>query len=167
VWCATFAYTFTLTADRNITAHFLGHAYPVDVRTAGAGSGLITSQPAGISCQVTAGVASGECTGIFRFPTLLTLRFTPSDGSAVGAWSGCSHQGYTCSTQVVTPLTLGVTLLPRPGSLTAARATDALFGRTTLTSAESTYLDAIGNRNGRFDLGDLLALLKRPELESK
>jgi hypothetical protein len=40
-------------------------------------------------------------------------------------------------------------------------AADALLGTAALTSDEATYLDAVGNRNGVYDLGDLLAATDR------
>ena len=46
---------------------------------------------------------------------------------------------------------------PRP----AAELAQALLGRLTLSGAEQRELDRFGNRDGTFNLGDLLALLTR------
>jgi M6 family metalloprotease-like protein len=51
----------------------------------------------------------------------------------------------------------------RPAGLTVARAARALHGAGTLSAAELEYLDWMGNRNGRFDLGDFLALVRQEE----
>jgi M6 family metalloprotease-like protein len=56
-----------------------------------------------------------------------------------------------------------VTLPARPAGLTPERAADALHGRVALTEEEVGYLDRLGNRNGRFDLGDFLAFVRREE----
>jgi M6 family metalloprotease-like protein len=47
-----------------------------------------------------------------------------------------------------------------PGQVlvTLQTATDALLGRATLRAAQVTHLDSLGNRNGRYDTGDFLAL---------
>ena len=42
-----------------------------------------------------------------------------------------------------------------------AGATSDLLGTPTLTPAQRSYLDELGNRNGAFDVGDLLALYRR------
>jgi hypothetical protein len=41
-------------------------------------------------------------------------------------------------------------------------AADALLGTFGLKQEEASYLDALGNRNGVYDLGDFLALEERP-----
>jgi hypothetical protein len=40
-------------------------------------------------------------------------------------------------------------------------AADALLGLTALVPPEAAYLDAVGNRNGVYDLGDFLAATDR------
>jgi hypothetical protein len=40
-------------------------------------------------------------------------------------------------------------------------AADALLGNGSLLSDEAAYLDAVGNRNGVYDLGDFLAAADR------
>jgi hypothetical protein len=40
-------------------------------------------------------------------------------------------------------------------------AAEALFGTATLRPEEATYLDAVGNRDGVYDLGDFLAASDR------
>ena len=60
------------------------------VADAGTGTGIVTSNPAGINCGAT-------CGGSFPFETVVTLVATPVAGSAFTGWSGegCSGTG-TC-----------------------------------------------------------------------
>jgi M6 family metalloprotease-like protein len=60
-------------------------------------------------------------------------------------------------------LEVDVTLPRRPDGLTVARAAGAVHGQIVLTDEEVEYLDRMGNRNGRFDLGDFLAFVRREE----
>ncbi len=63
---------------------------PFTVTFAGAGSGTVSSTPAGISCP-------GTCTASFPTNSTVTLTETPSTGDLFGGWSGaCSGTG-ACS----------------------------------------------------------------------
>jgi hypothetical protein len=55
--------------------------YTLTVTKAGAGSGTVTSSPAGINC-------GSDCSEIYNQGTLLTLTATPASGSTFGGWSG-------------------------------------------------------------------------------
>ena len=55
---------------------------------------------------------------------------------------------------------LGVALGVADG-LTPEEATQALFGERRLSEAQLTALDRLGNRNGRYDLGDVLSWIER------
>lgn len=96
------------------------------VTTAGAGSGTVTSSPAGLTCPPTcaAAVVSG---------TTLTLTATPAGGSEFGGWSGsCSGTG-TCTITV-----------------TAAGAATATFSRASVdASVEGTFFTRNGPRIAR------------------
>jgi hypothetical protein len=46
-------------------------------------------------------------------------------------------------------------------SIAPLQAVGDLLGTPTLTPAERSYLDELGNRNGLYDVGDLLALYQR------
>jgi hypothetical protein len=62
--------------------------YTVSVTLAGAGSGTVSSTPAGIDCGST-------CTASYPAGTMLTLEATPAAGSTFSGWSGggCSGNG--------------------------------------------------------------------------
>jgi len=64
------------------------------VTGAGDGSGTVTSDPAGISCTVSAGIAGGDCAASFDEGTDVALTATAAAGSAFVGWSGsCSGAG--------------------------------------------------------------------------
>jgi Divergent InlB B-repeat domain len=65
-------------------------AYPLTVTKTGAGSGMVTGQPAGIDCGAT-------CTASIAYGTKVTLTAAPDKGSAFVGWTGvCQLQGATC-----------------------------------------------------------------------
>jgi M6 family metalloprotease-like protein len=144
---------------RSAAAMFSKPRHAVAVTGSGNGSGLITSAPEGISCAVTAGVGSGSCSATFDQDVQVTLSIAPTNGSAFTRWTGCTASASSCVVAVTQAHTVSAELLVRPAGLTVNRAGDALVGRAVLSTAELEYLDAIGNRNGRFDTGDFLALL--------
>jgi M6 family metalloprotease-like protein len=152
------SHSFMLTRHRALTANFLRRRHVVAVSGSGSGSALITSTPEGISCSVTAGVGSGSCSATFEQDVQVTLTVAPTSGSAFTQWTGCAASASSCVVVATQPHTVSAALLARPAGLTVARAGDALVGRAVLSTAELEYLDAIGNRNGRFDAGDFLAL---------
>jgi M6 family metalloprotease-like protein len=89
------------------------------------------------------------------------LRAAPQSGAVFVGWTGDT----TASRDTLT------LLMRRPFDLMAnfvavqevglSSAADALFGTAGLGSEEAVYLDAAGNRNGVYDLGDFLAATDR------
>jgi uncharacterized repeat protein (TIGR02543 family) len=93
--------TITTDTDRSVTATFNLQSFTLSVSKNGAGSGIVTSNPAGINCGST-------CSTLFTNNTVVTLTATNTSPSTFGGWSGagCSGTG-TCtvtmsSTQSVT-----------------------------------------------------------------
>jgi uncharacterized repeat protein (TIGR02543 family) len=82
-----------MTAARSVTATF---ALPVSqftlsVSLAGAGSGSVSSSPAGISCGAT-------CSAAYNSGVSVTLTAAPAAGSTFTGWSGaCSGSATTCT----------------------------------------------------------------------
>jgi lysophospholipase L1-like esterase len=84
--------TVSMTQARAVTATFNGSGgtFALTVTRAGAGTGAITSNPAGISCGTTCGAnyASG---------TVVTLTATVASNSTFGGWSGACTGTGSCS----------------------------------------------------------------------
>ncbi|MBV9624384.1 MAG: hypothetical protein JOZ14_10435 [Acidobacteria bacterium] len=68
----------------------------VNVNITGAGTGTITSSPAGIDCSSPP--STGTCQASFQGVTSVTLTASPATGFGFGTWSGCSPtNGTTCT----------------------------------------------------------------------
>jgi hypothetical protein len=66
----------------------------LSVTKTGAGTGKVTSQPAGIDCGAT-------CAGSFDYGTQVSLTATPDAGAVFKTWTGaCNGQGATCKLTV-------------------------------------------------------------------
>jgi hypothetical protein len=78
--------TVTMDAARSVTASFTLNTYTLTVSKTGAGSGTVTSTPAGIAC-------GGACSYAFAYNTLVTLTATPATGSTFAGWSGAGCTG--------------------------------------------------------------------------
>jgi M6 family metalloprotease-like protein len=94
----------------------------------------------------------------------ITLTATPGQGSLFAGW-----RGDTVATGSTLQLSMGkgYDLEARFVAIVAVSVQDALqdiLGRTTLSIDQRNYLDELGNRNGLFDVGDLLALYRRQGL---
>ena len=79
-------------AARSVTAAFALAPQPqfaLTVATAGAGSGAVTSSPAGIDCGAT-------CSASLAAATVVTLTATPAAGSLFSGWSGACSGAGTC-----------------------------------------------------------------------
>ena len=95
--------------------------YTLSVTSAGAGSGVVSSSPAGISC-------GADCSEPYASGTVVTLTATPASGSTFAGWSGaCSGTG-ACSV-----------------TMSAARSVTASF---TTTAAASYTLGVIRSGSG-------------------
>lgn len=106
---------------------------PVTVAS-GAGSGTVTSQPAGITCQVSNGQASGTCSVAFAADSAVTLTATPAAGSSFARWGGdCATAGavLTCQVTPSVPRSATVTFL----AFRSLAVTLAGTGSGTVTSA--------------------------------
>ncbi len=110
-----------------------------------------------------AGTADGAVgAGVFLADaTAVTLTATPSPGAVFVGW-----RGDTTSTSATLPLRMDdaydlTALFVRSATIDATAAARALLGGTPLDADAAAYLDAIGNRNGVFDVGDYLAWLRR------
>jgi len=116
-----------LTSDTTVTATFDSAPPPtLTVTPAGAGTGSVTSAPAGVDCGAT-------CAFSFPYGTSATLTATPAAGSVFSGWSGggCSGTG-TCTLTLNANTTVTATFGLAPSTLTITRAGT---GTGTVTSA--------------------------------
>lgn len=91
----------------------------------------------------------------------VTLVAVPAPGNLVAGWSGDTvAAGASLTLPMGRPYNLGVTFIAEQ-QIAVAEATEDLIGAARLTAAQREYLDQLGNRNGGYDVGDYLALLRR------
>jgi hypothetical protein len=139
-----------MTEARSVVATF---ALPPQVLTVTvSGVGTVTSQPAGISC-----VQGGSgCTAEFAHGTAVTL--TATSGGVFTGWAGaCS--GLSCTVLLDQARGVIATFLPNPQVITMVAS--ALTSGAGVPAPIQVALDAAGNHDGTFDLGDLVALVDR------
>src|SRR6266576_4242003 len=104
--------TLVMTQNRNCSV-----AFAPELTVSIAGSGTITSSPAGINC--TSG-NSGVCGTTFLFGTAVTLMATPASGRVFAGWSGdCTGTG-DCMVLMSNVRRVGATFLSATGPATLA-----------------------------------------------
>jgi hypothetical protein len=91
-------------------------AGPVQLTVTRAGTGTVTSTPAGIDC-------GSSCAASFTAGTAVSLTATPAAGWVFMGWSGagCAGTG-SCSLTLATSTTVRATFAPAPVTLTVVRA---------------------------------------------
>ena len=89
---AVTSYSFTnVTGNHSINVSFTAvQQKSLNVTKAGAGSGLATSTPAGISC-------GSDCTEVYAAGTVVTLTAAPDGSSSFAGWSGACTGSGTCT----------------------------------------------------------------------
>lgn len=60
----------------------------ISIVPGGNGSGVVTSQPAGINCTITNGNGAGTCTSFFPAGTVVRLDARPAAGTQFQGWRG-------------------------------------------------------------------------------
>jgi hypothetical protein len=93
----------TIAAATNVSAKFALQQYSFTVNRVGAGTGTVTSSPAGIDC-------GSDCFDLYEHGTVVTLTATPSANSNFTGWTGgaCSGTG-TCVVTVTAATTVNAT----------------------------------------------------------
>jgi hypothetical protein len=127
------------------------------------GSGTVTGP--GINCTISGSTTSGDCQETYDLAVTVTLTATPSTGSSFSGWQGdCSGTNSTCSFVITSNRTVSARFALQPPSFALECAVKHLIGDACLTAVARTYLDDAGNRDGVYNLGDLLAYLDRSGL---
>ena len=107
--------TVTMSQARTVTATFTGNPQQLTVNLAGTGSGSVSSNPLGISCNPT-------CSTTFAYDTVVTL--TPSVGadSTFTGWSGACAGTGGCSVTMNQARSVTATFTRNPQQLTVSLA---------------------------------------------
>ena len=111
---------------------------------------------------VISGLSGDVGSGVFMPEgTSLTLRAAPQPDAVFLNWSGdTASSNESLTLRMLRPLRVTANFIAvQPVAITDAAG--ALFGTTVLEPQKSVYLDAAGNRNGVYDLGDFLAASER------
>ena len=109
------ACSVTLAAATTVTATFTLTQHTLVVTRAGAGTGTVTSSPAGITC-------GADCSEVYNYGTVVTLTAAAASGSAFAGWSGagCSGTG-TCVTTITAATSATATFNSTAQVLTVTR----------------------------------------------
>jgi len=147
----------------NVSARFEpASASPIALMVAGVGTrrGIVAVAPGSTQCTFTGVVAGDACSVSYAQSTQVTLTASPQFGSTFGGWGGdaCTGTALTCTFTISAATTVSVNFIS-PHSVHDLAL--ALTGGFTLAPNERDGFDRLGNRNGGYDLGDLLAYLDR------
>ena len=80
----------TMNSAKTVSATFTLNTYALTVSKVGAGSGTVTSSPAGITC-------GADCGENYSSGTTVTLTAAPQAGSSFAGWSGACTGTGTCT----------------------------------------------------------------------
>ncbi len=123
--------------------------WTITVRPSSASDTVNITLPETTDCNATGAI----CTDDDR-PLSHSLSATVLDAASSSSVAGDAANGPVEDDGVEAALALAAGLTPDD-------ATQALFGERRLTDAEEAALDRLGNRNGSFDLGDVLSWIER------
>lgn len=142
---------------KTVSAGFELPVFTVTVQPSGSGAATLTSSPAGIACAWSGAAISGACSADYVEGTLLTISRTTS-GTFEGWGGGCSGAD-DCQLVVGRPSTVSAAFIANQELV--GLAANALTGTGSLNAVLRAALDAAGNHDGGFDIGDLVALVDR------
>jgi len=114
------------------------------------------------STAITAAVAGDLSAGVFLPEgSQVVLQVSPPPGSVFLGWSGdTTATGETLTLLMRHPFDLTAQFVA-VAEVQLSGAADALFGTSSLKPEQAQYLDATGNRDGVYNLGDFLAAMDR------
>jgi uncharacterized repeat protein (TIGR02543 family) len=141
----------TITENTTISATFAPQAFTLTVAKDGAGSGTVTSTPAGINC-------GSACSAQYDNGTAVTLTATPNAGSVFAGWTGCdSVSGSSCSVSMSAAKSVSASFTQRY-TLTVQKTG---IGTGTVTSAPAG-INCGANCSALFDSGTVVTLTATP-----
>jgi hypothetical protein len=146
----------TLTAATTVAATFTQNTtnFALTVTEAGAGTGTVTSNPAGIACQPT-------CTANFASGQVVALTATPAAGSTFAGWSGAGCSGTAgCSVTLNAAATVTATFNKSTTNFTLT-VTEAGSGTGTVTSSPAG-ISCQPTCSASFASGQVVALTATP-----
>lgn len=112
--------TVTPSVPRAVVATFTAFR-ALDVTLAGAGTGTVTSAPAGVTCARANGATTGACTAPFLDATSVTLTAAPDPASVFAGWTGaCTGASTTCTVTLDQARAVTATFARRQIALTLA-----------------------------------------------
>lgn len=83
----------TVTLPSAVSATFAIRKVPLSVVTAGAGRGIISSEPTGIACERGDGAQSGTCSAEFPLGSAIALQALAAPGHRFAGWAGAGCAG--------------------------------------------------------------------------
>jgi hypothetical protein len=137
-----------------------GSPIALTIAGVGTGRGIVTAAPGTTQCSFNGVLPDNSCTVTYAQPTQVTLTASPQFGSTFGGWTGdaCSGTDLTCTFTISAATTVSVNFISPHSAHDLGL---ALIGGFTLPPNDRAGLDRLGNQNGVYDLGDLLAFLDR------
>ena len=111
---------------------------------------------------VTSGVAGDIGSGVFIAEgTTVSLRAAPQADAVFLNWTGdTTSVRDTLTLRMLRPFSVVANFITAQ-EVVLRDAADALFGTSVLGTTQGVFMDAAGNRNGVYDLGDFLAAVER------
>ena len=147
--------TVTLTADLAITAPFTTSSNTLTVTSAGLGTGVVTSNPAGVSCGTA-------CSASFASDAVVTLTATPGSTSVFGGWAGACTGTGLCVLPMSAARTVTATFAPNTFPLTVSKVGT---GGGQLTSSPAG-IDCGSTCTFSFNAGAVVTLTASPDSSS-
>jgi hypothetical protein len=150
-----------VTANRAVVANFVRATIALKITGAGTGDGIVKAPSVGLNCPVSKGGGKeADCTVLVAQDVAVTLTADPQGGSVFAGWSGdvCTGTALTCTLTVSQARNVVAQFrAPKPGRDVA----QSMLGGAALAADEIGELDRFGNKDGKLNIGDLLALLDR------
>jgi alpha-tubulin suppressor-like RCC1 family protein len=141
------------TGDSGSTSLTVAGQRTLSVVRSGAGTGSVTSNPAGIDC-------GSDCSEPYADNTSVTLTATPAAGSTFAGWSGCDTvSGATCTVTMTASRTVTATFdVPTPPTFVlTVNKTGAAAGSGTVTSSP-TGIDCGADCSEAYPSGTVVTL---------